>query len=368
MILQGVAIFVTLALLVMWLTAVSNFRHFPKLQQASPPLNPPFLSILIPARNEEAVIARTVRAILMQTVQDFELIILDDQSDDDTQTQIWQTVRSDVRVQVVDGRPLPDGWLGKNWACHQLAQLAKGELLLFFDADVQLAPSALASLLMMQHRTQADLLTIWPTQQTQTWAERLVVPLLGFAILSYLPIWPVHHSRLAPFAAANGQCLLFTQNGYTQCGGHTAVKQNIVEDVALAKRIKQAGLRLWMADGNRLIGCRMYHNWSEVEAGFAKNILAGHGNSTLFLMLSTLFHWLIFLFPWLWLVAGGGWWAVGLIILGIGLRWTTAVFTLQRPRDALLMPLSILLMTRIAMRSVRWHLSGTTSWKGRVVE
>lgn len=360
--------FVSFALLIMWLTAVSNFLFFPKLKPKTPPLNSqPLVSILIPARNEAHTIGQTVQSILAQTYGSFHLIILDDQSDDGTAEVVKQAAGGDERVKVINGRSLPTGWLGKNWACHQLSQHANGSLLLFVDADVQLAPSALASLVDQQTATEADLLTIWPTQRTETWAERLVVPQLALAILAYLPILPVHYTHLIIFSAANGQCLLFTADGYTQCGGHASIKDNVVEDVALARQIKQNKRRLRMADGNRLVNCRMYQNWSEVRDGFAKNLLAGHGNSLPFLAVSTLFHWLIFIFPALWLLFGGGWWAVGLLLAGMGLRLATAVFTHQRPLDALLMPLSVILMTRIAVQSVRWHLRGEAIWKGRRV-
>jgi chlorobactene glucosyltransferase len=121
-----------------------------------------------------------------------------------------------------------------------------------------------------------------------------------------------------------------------------------------------------MADGNRLISCRMYpKGWSQVRDGFSKNILGGHGNSVAFLLASTVFHWLIFIVPWVWLVLGGGWWALGLGISGIVLRGLTAAFTHQRVFDALWMPLSVVLMTDIALHAIIWHYSGTATWKGR---
>ena len=121
-----------------------------------------------------------------------------------------------------------------------------------------------------------------------------------------------------------------------------------------------------MADGNRLVCCRMYPSgWSQVRDGFSKNILSGHVNSVLFLLLSTLFHWFIFIVPWIWLFFGGRWWALGLGIVGIVLRALTAAFTHQRVVDALLMPLSVVLMTDIALHAIIWHYSRTATWKGR---
>lgn len=358
--------FISLALGIMVITAVSNIFFFPRLKP-SQPSSQAKLSILIPARNEAAVIGQTVRSLLAQNYPNFELILLDDQSDDGTGAIATQAAAGDGRFQLISGKPLPSGWLGKNWACHNLSQAASGEWLLFADADVHWEPTAIASQLAMAEKEQSDLLSVWPTQNTETWSERLVVSLLGFAILSYLPILPVHFTNWPAFAAANGQCLLFQRNAYDLIGGHAAVQNNVIEDIALAKQIKKNKLRLRLADGNKLVNCRMYHNWPEVKAGFAKNILAGHGGSIPFLLVSTVFHWLVFLFPWLWFAVTLDIWPLVLLMLGVLLRMGTAVFTHQHPHDAILLPLSVLLISRIAAQSIWWQLRGTTNWKGRTL-
>lgn len=390
------AAFASFALFIMAVTAVANFRFFPSLKAAQPTATP-FASLLIPARNEAAVIGRTVAALLAQQYPNFEVILLDDGSEDGTTAIAQRAAQQDTRFRIIQGSPLPPGWLGKNWACHQLSQTAQGEILVFTDADVQWQPGALAALVacfvnrepataynsrLTAYDSQltaygsrlaaygsrpTGLLTIWPTQTTHTWAERLVVPGMALAILAYLPILPVHYAPWPAFAAANGQCMAFTRLAYEGVGGHAAVRANVVEDVALARRIKQAGLRLRMMDGNQLIGCRMYNSWTAVRDGFAKNILAGHGNSVPFLLASTLFHWLVFLFPWLWLALSGSVWALALVVAGVGVRLGTAVFTHQRPLDALLMPVTVLLFTRIAAQSIWWRYRGGPKWKGRTV-
>jgi chlorobactene glucosyltransferase len=329
------------------------------------------VSILIPARDEASVIATTVSAHLAQDYAAFEVIVLDDGSTDGTST-IARTA-GDSRLDVVSGQPLPAGWLGKNWACQQLAAHATGDLLLFTDADVRWEPDALTALVSEMQRTQADLLTIWPTQVTRTWAERLTVPLMGLVVVGYLPIIGTHQVPLSVFAAANGQCMLWRRDAYQRVGGHDAVRGRIVEDVALARRVKAAGLRLRMADGGGLISCRMYTSWPEVRDGYAKNILYGHGGFVP-LLLSTLFHWLILLFPWLvglitlltrqpLLLA----WAAALIAMGFAIRMLTAAFTRQRLLDSLLLPVSALLMTVISFKAIYWHFSGGPRWKGRQI-
>ena len=360
-------LFISLALLIIGITVFSNLIFFPRLRVVQPEAQP-LMSVLIPARNEATVIASMVEQVLAQTYTNIELLVLDDDSSDGTGTLAEQAAGGDERFRLLHGEALPNGWLGKNWACHQLAQFARGDLLLFLDADVQLQPEALGSLVGMLTREKASLLTVWPMQITSSWGERLVVPLMSFAILGYLPVLPVHYTPWSAFAAANGQCLLFTRQTYQEIGGHAAVWENVVEDVALARRVKRVGLRIRMADGNRLVSCRMYPGgWSEVRDGFAKNILAGHGNSALFLLVSTAFHGLIFILPWVWWIFGGDWLVLLLGLIGVLLRALTAVFTHQRIRDALFMPLSVLLMTGIAFRSILWHHRGDAVWKGRPI-
>jgi chlorobactene glucosyltransferase len=202
---------------------------------------------------------------------------------------------------------------------------------------------------------------------------------MALVIMSYLPVLLVHHAPWPALAAANGQCLVFRRRAYQAVGGHTALRDNILEDVHFARRIKAGGLRLRMADGAGLISCRMYRNWAAVRDGYAKNILAGYGNSIFFLTLAAVFHWLVFIAPWLWLVmpleiyyssdvAAATWpvWPLVLVGLGITIRMLSAAATRQRLGDALLLPLSVVLLTRIAAQALWWRWHGGPTWKGRV--
>jgi chlorobactene glucosyltransferase len=365
------ALIVTFALLIIALTTVLNALTFTRLAlPAQPAQTEPLVSILIPARNEAAVIAETVTRLLRQSYSNVELLLLDDHSTDGTAQVAQQAAHMDDRLRVLQGAALPPGWLGKNWACHQLAQAAQGDILLFTDADTRWEPAGLTALMALQTRTQADLVTVWPTQTTLTWGERLVVPMMALAIIGYLPGILVNRTRWTAFAAAMGQCMSFRRTAYHAVGGHQALKAEIVEDVAFARRIKQHRLRLWAADGNGLIGCRMYTDWSTVRNGYAKNILRGHGDSVLFLALSAVFHWSAFVLPWIGLLFGGidRLWAVTLVGLSLGIRALTAAVTRQRIADALLMPVSVLLMTIIAVQAVYWRWRfGGPQWKGRTI-
>jgi chlorobactene glucosyltransferase len=365
----GLMIFVSAALIVISGTTIINVFVLPHLKNRPTTADEtPFVSVMIPARNEAAVIGKTIKHLMAQDYPHYEIILLDDQSTDDTGA-VAQAA-GDTRLRIIRGEALPPGWMGKNWACQQMQKTAQGDILLFTDADVIWQPTALRALVEHMTHTQADLFTIWPTQETQTWAERLTVPLMAMVIIGYLPVIGTHYVRMAAFGAANGQCMAWRHKAYDAVGGHAAVSDNVLEDVTLARMVKSAGLRLRMADGNRLVGCRMYTDWPSVRDGYAKNILAGYGNSIPVLLAATFFHWAVFLLPWVWLAtAPMTLWPLLLIVAGLSVRALTAAYTHQRVGDALLLPISVIIMTRIAFQSIYWQIRyGGPVWKGRVIQ
>ncbi|HUN23496.1 MAG TPA: glycosyltransferase [Anaerolineales bacterium] len=327
----------------------------------------PKISLLIPFRNEAAIIAETIANLQNLEYANLEILLLDDQSDDESLALAMSASQPDRQIRILQGETLPAGWLGKNWACWQLASQASGDYLLFSDADVRWQCQAIGQILALSQGTRADLLSIYPTQICKSWAERLTVPLIGQALSAYLPVViGAHHLPFASMSAAIGQCMFFRRQAYFQVGGHAAVKKQVIEDIALARRIKQAGLRLRLAQAQGWLTCRMYDGWASVHKGFAKNMLAGHGG--IFpLLLSTLFHWGVFLVPWVWLMVGGGWQALGLVLAGVLTRAISAYASQQRVWDAWTLPISVLIFSRIALTSFIWHLKGSGEWKGRIL-
>ncbi|GAB4320704.1 MAG: glycosyltransferase family 2 protein [Phototrophicales bacterium] len=359
--------FIAIILTIISLITLSNVLLFPRLKTCVIPYDTPFVSVMIPARNEATVIAKTIAYLMKQDYPNYEVILLDDNSTDNTGEIAKQAGQAD-KLTVIQGKPLPEGWIGKNWACHQMQQVAKGDIFIFTDADVIWEENGLSALIADMQRTQADLFTVWSTQQTITWAERLIVPTMAMVVVGYLPVIGAHYIPLTAFGAANGQCMAWRKSAYKHVGGHEAVKDNVLEDVTLARKVKACGLRLRMADGNRLVRCRMYDGWASVRNGYAKNILAGYGSVSA-LIIATIFHWLIFLVPWVFILfqetrlAG-----LLLVIMGLAIRAITAAFTHQRVVDTLLMPITVLLLTRIALQAIYWHYRyGGPKWKGRTI-
>ncbi|GIV69873.1 glycosyltransferase [Caldilinea sp.] len=370
---------VTLGLTVLLAIAITNHRRFPRLHpvaaEDAPLSTLPKVSVLIPARNEAAHIGDALEDLTQQAFPGLEILVLDDHSEDATAEIVCAFMRRAPEVRLLCGKALPAGWTGKNWACAQLASAATGDILLFADADVRWRPGALRSVLHAMETLDADLLTVWPTQITVTWMERLTVPLMAMAVMAYLPIWLAHTFYHPLAAAANGQCMAFRRSAYEVIGGHAAVRAAIVEDVRLAQKIKEAGLHLRMADGSGLVICRMYRGAREALDGYTKNIFAGHGNRLSLLALSTLFHWSLFLAPWLWLGLGRSWplpgwplWPLALGFAGVAVRAITAHATRQRVGDAVLLPVSVLIFTWIAGRALWQQLRyGGVRWKGRLI-
>lgn len=237
----------------------------------------PSLSIVVPARNEERNIERCVRSLLAQTLDDYEVIVIDDRSTDRTGAILAELVREHERLRVVHGAALPAGWVGKPWALAQGARAARGAWLLFTDADTYHAPHACASSLAFASARGVDALTLWTFQELGTWAERAILPaLLGIVLLASGTMEQLNDPADRDHALANGQYVLMTRAAYDALGGYDALRGEIAEDVAFAHRLKADGrFRLLLADGQRIVRVRMYTSVRELWNGFTKNMYAG---------------------------------------------------------------------------------------------
>ncbi len=238
------------------------------------------ISILIPARNEASNITQLLNSIICQDYPHWEALVYDDMSEDDTAKVVRSFQKHDSRIRLIKGKELPKGWLGKNHACHQLALQATGKYLLFLDADVALEQSLLNNSLAHLQKHRLDLLSIFPQQIMNSWGERFSVPAMNWVLVSLLPLVLTRKSRLPALAAANGQHMLFKGNVYRKYSFHKHFRDKAVEDIAIAKYMKQKALKIQTLLSGGQIKCRMYTSLKEALQGFSKNVLAFFGNNT----------------------------------------------------------------------------------------
>jgi hypothetical protein len=333
-----------------------------------PPSSPPAVrervSVLVPARDEEQRIGRCVTALVAQRLlYDVEVLVLDDQSTDAT-GRVAAAAGGD-RARVLPGAALPAGWLGKPHACAQLADAATGSVLVFVDADVEVAADGVARAVAQLRASGLALVSPYPRQVAGSWLERIVQPLLQWSWLTFLPVRLAERPALSSMTAANGQLLVVDAASYRAAGGHAAIRDRVIDDIALARAFKAAGLRVAVSDGRHLATCRMYDGPRALVDGYAKWMWTAFGSPAgaavvgAMLVAVYVLPWVLTIWtPWAWVAAAAG--PVG--------RLVSAARTGARPLgDAIAHPLSVLAFVSIVMVSVARHRAGGLRWKGRAV-
>lgn len=341
-----------------------------------PPPDPgarlPPVSVLIPARDEAANIGDAVRAALANAEVALEVVVLDDHSSDGTPDIVRALAAEDPRVRLEHAPPLPPGWNGKQHACWTLAHRARHDLLVFVDADVRLAPGALARMAGFMERSGAALASGAPRQRTDSLGERLVVPLIHFVLLGFLPLGRMRRSTHPAYASGIGQLFVARRSAYLQAGGHRAIRGSRHDGIALPRAFRQAGLPTDLFDATALASCKMYGSTREVWQGFAKNAGEGMGAPalivpfTLLLGLGQLGPFLLALAaPWLPGLAAAM--ALAAVFLAWVPRFLGAVRFRQSFAGALLHPLGIAFLLAIQWYALLLHVSGRqVMWKGRL--
>jgi len=334
----------------------------------------PRISVLVPARNEEATIGPCISSLLAQDYPDFQVIVLNDNSSDSTAAILSKLGQCDNRLMIINGQPLTPDWLGKHWACHQLYKMANGELLMFTDADTVHTPDTLrcAAAALLDER--ADMLSILPRHNLGSLAEQLIMPVFALGAFANIPL----PARLRPgntkVVSSSGKLMLFRRRSYESAGGFQSIRQSVLDDLQLAERISLLGMRYRVFDGTDNVSCRMYHGWTEVHLGLTKNVFPSYG-----------YNVPLFVFTWLWInfVFWGPVIELGVHkipdyppVLSLGLAAICVIsclvlfaFYYQRFKlplyMVLLYPVSVSLMTAIAFSSMFLTLSGQATWKDR---
>ncbi|MGB3152727.1 MAG: glycosyltransferase [Maribacter sp.] len=268
-------------LIIRLLVALFNYLSFAYLPKVSSLAIVPSVSILIPARNEEDTIGTLLEQLSGLEYPKLEIIVYNDYSDDKTESIVnhWATLQPTIKI--INGEQLPKGWLGKNYACHQLAQAATGSILLFLDADVNIKKDLIIRSTSHFQKYGLHLLSIFPKQLFKSLGEKVSVPLMNWILLSLLPLSLIRKSNNEAFSAANGQFMMFKAATYKAIWPHENCKSSSVEDIVILRLFKQKNLASDTRLGDSDISCRMYNGLDAAITGFTKNIFQFFGNSKL---------------------------------------------------------------------------------------
>lgn len=339
----------------------------------------PLISVLVPARNEEANIGTCLESLRHQNYPNFEILVLDDASTDGTADIVARVAAEDRRVRLLQGQPLPPGWAGKPFACHQLAQEAGGSWLLFTDADTVHAPSMLRQVLSTAIASQAALISGFPYQRTTSIWQKMAIPILCyFMILCWLPLWWLQRTRRSLPATAIGQFLFFSAQEYRSIGGHEAVKSRILEDVWLGIEVSRHHYRQLTLDLSQLVSCQMYREFGTMWEGIARWLYTVASLSTVALIGMMDVVLLLFLAPFLWLAYGlllaqpaFGWQV--LVMLQVAILFLARFLASRRfsqPKTSIILhPVGIALLLLICLYASYRYLTGAgVRWKGRLYD
>jgi len=329
------------------------------------------VSILIPARNEETNLAACLDAALAQGEIVGEALVYDDHSTDNTRAVINEYARRDARVRLLRAEALPAGWCGKTFACAQLAEGARGEWLLFLDADARLAETAAARMLAEAVQRRLTLLSCWPALELRSFWERALMPLLNFVVFTLYPAPLALKRDDASLGLAHGACLLVNAATYARVGGHTAVHDQLFEDVRLAQVWRERGAAGLCLDGQGIVSVRMYHSFAEIWGGFQKNFFPAFRREASFWMFMAT-HLTLFLLPFilapfvLMMNYGGGAMLIVIALCVLAMRAVLAVRFRHPWWSVLLHPLGEAILLALGLSSWWRCKSGRgVEWKGR---
>jgi len=340
------------------------------------------VSVLIPARNEESSIGAALDRLIESTHRRFEVLVLDDASEDATAQIVASKSERFQAIALHRSKGLAPGWNGKQNACWQLAQLAQYDRLLFLDADVRLSPEALGRILAEQEYREAPLVSGFPFQETGSFAEKLLIPMMHYILLGFLPIERMRNSTDPGFAAGCGQLFLAKKADYLQAGGHSALAGSRHDGIKLPRAFRQVGLKTDIFDASDIATCRMYHNLQQVHQGLLKNATEGIANPkligpfTILLLGGSVLPICLFLWQLVRCLEGSLWSGLPLatlIILGLAalVSWLPRLLAQRRFRQSMLgvlmHPWSVLWFVSLQWTALlRQALRLKTAWRGRL--
>jgi chlorobactene glucosyltransferase len=264
----------------------------------------PLISVLIPARDEEKNIRTCLESLQKQDYPNYEILVLDDNSTDNTAAIVKELAANDNRIRLYFGEPLPDDWAGKPFACYQLAQKAKGDWLLFVDADTTHEPHMLRSILALAMELKTSLLSGFPRQLASSFPQKVVIPVFYFLLLGWIPLWLLHRSKKPKPSMAIGQFFFFAKEDYWRIGGHKAVKSKIIEDIWMGMEVSRHGGRHVAVDLSPVVATNMYDDMGATWRGLGKSIYSIAAMAPLGLAALVLLAYYLYIVPFFWLWNG----------------------------------------------------------------
>lgn len=331
-------------------------------------LDQPLISVMVPMRNEERNVEGCVQTLKELDYDALQFIIIDDGSEDATSTLLNQSIDNDPRFTVIQGTGLPDGWVGKVHACHQLSNYAQGDYFLFLDADVRVHPALIKETLPLI-KPDVGMISGFPHYPLTGVFGHLLVPLQHVIVHLHLPVMFANFTTWPAATAAHGAFMFFRKKAYQDAGGHSAVKDSLVEDVHITRKVKSSGWKATLVNPTRLVHCFMYESNREVWEGFSKNIYPGIGRNPIIALVLSIFYLTFFTAP-----AGialygaftSNWYFIIPLLLVITIKMTIDLMNKQKWWLGLFMPVSMFLLVILLMYSM--YLSFTRkgfTWKGR---
>ena len=372
------------------LVGVANMKRYrpaPALAEVAASTQPVRVAVCIPARNERENIEACVRSVLSSREVDVRAYVYDDESTDGTGEILARLAAEDARVVVVPRRALPTGWNGKQHACFRMAEHGLAydpalEWFLFTDADVRFEADAVARALGFAQRANAALVSTVPREVTGSVGEMLLIPLIHFVLMGYLPFGRMRATLDPAASAACGQFILVSRAAYRASGGHEGFRDSMHDGVKFPRAVRRAGLRTDLYDGTESVSCHMYRGFSQTWRGFAKNAFEGLGSLGLLIFI-TVWHVLGHLLPWVVITAAATQMltqsdasrerpqtALVLAVLAVVCALLYRVLLAARFRQSWLNvplhPISIAMLTAVQWWSLWLDRTGRRGWKGRV--
>lgn len=323
--------------------------------------------ILIPARNEGRNIGKCLETVLAQQhLADFSVIVLDDSSTDATNSIVKKISAEHPNLTLLYGQELPEGWTGKNFACWQLANAAtNSKYLVFIDADVRLQPAAVARSINALNKYRWKFISPYPRQIAKSVSEWLIQPLLQWSWITTLPLRFAERSLRPQLTAANGQFLIFNTNAYFDAGGHKSIREEVLDDIHLARQMKRSGHRGNVIDGSTIAQCRMYQSWRELRDGYSKSLWSAFGSFSGALLV-IIFLVSLYIFP-LFIAALGWQWGIFLLLTALISRLMAAIRSQSSLTSALFHPIAIALLCYLILRSWWLKRKNRLEWKSRAL-